>query len=269
MLLSLLPRFLKEILQAGGETASAEPSLMPAVESPALEAPILSNAKVKELIQKVRPYSMVPDSGLEFLIESVQSVIDQKIAGDFIECGVWKGGCAAAMKLTESALQPRSTRLLHLFDSYEGLPPTQPVDGPMAQSWQQAVDSPWYFDNCMASLELVQQNFSQLGLLDTTVRFYKGWFEATVPQFVQHNPETKIAILRLDGDWYESTKVCLENLYPLVSEKGIVIIDDYYAWDGCAVAVHEYLGKHGFNHRIRSLPDFSSAYIIKQAHRDV
>ncbi|WP_181357544.1 TylF/MycF/NovP-related O-methyltransferase [Stenomitos frigidus] len=263
---------MRNVLQADRAPTIAEPAVnLPAVEEPALEAPTAESAEetvMQTVLQKVRPYSMVPDSGIEFLIRSVQSLFDQQIEGDFVECGVWKGGCAAAIKLAELALQPDSQRLLHLFDSYEGLPPVQPIDGPMAAGWQQAVDSPWYFDNCAASLEVVQQNFAQLGLLDARVQFYKGWFETTVPEFVKRYPETKIAILRLDGDWYESTKVCLENLYPLVSEKGIIIIDDYYAWDGCAVAVHEYLGKHGLNHRIRSIPDFSSAYIIKQAHRE-
>ena len=269
MLLHRLPKILQKVFHANSKPAIADPTAIhTTAEHPAMQAPASERTEIERLIQTVRPYSMVPDSGIAFLIQSVQSLFDQDIPGDFVECGVWQGGCAAAMLLTERSLQPQSQRLLHLFDSYEGLPPAKPVDGPMAQSWQQAVDGPWYFDNCAASLELVQQNFKQLGLLDATTQFYKGWFETTVPEFVRQHPETKIAMLRLDGDWYESTKVCLENLYPLVSEKGIIIIDDYYAWDGCAFAVHEYLGNYGLNHRIRSLPDFSSAYMIKQAHRE-
>ncbi|MBD2078131.1 class I SAM-dependent methyltransferase [Phormidium sp. FACHB-592] len=274
MLRDYLPKFLRKVLQADSGSASVEaPAILTTVEQTEAEPftqlmPTTESTETEQIIQKIRPYSMVPDSGVEFLIKAVQSIYEQQIEGDFVECGVWRGGCAAAMKLAERSLQPHSQRLLHLFDSYEGLPPVQPIDGPMAAGWQQAVDSPWYFDNCTASLEDVQRNFSQLGLLDSEVHFYKGWFETTVPEFVKGKSERKIAILRLDGDWYESTKVCLENLYPLVSEKGIIIIDDYYAWDGCAVAVHEYLGSNGLNHRIRSIPDFSSAYIIKQAHRD-
>lgn len=225
--------------------------------------------QLKQIVQQARPYSMVPDSGIEFLIRAVHYVLTHQIAGAFVECGVWQGGCSAAMKLTEKAIQPRvESRSMHLFDSYEGLPQAQSIDGPMAQQWQAATDLPTYYDNCAASLELVQQNFKLLDLLDPQVHFHPGWFEEVLPKFVQQHPHLQIAVLRLDGDWYESTKVCLEYLYPLVSEKGVIIIDDYYAWDGCAVAVHEYLGKHRLNHRIRSLPDFSSAYLIKQAHRD-
>jgi O-methyltransferase len=225
-------------------------------------------AQIDQIIARVRPYTMVPNSGVELLIRAVQHLVAGQIEGDFVECGVWQGGCGAAMKLTAQATS--APRALHLFDSFEGLPPVQAIDGPMAKNWQQDVAGPIYFDNCTASLASVQQNFRQLGLLTEggpfPVTLHKGWFEQTVPAFAQLHPGP-IALLRLDGDWYESTKVCLENLYPLVSENGIVIIDDYYAWDGCAVAVHEYFGQQRLNHRIRALPDFSAAYVIKQSHR--
>jgi O-methyltransferase len=222
---------------------------------------------MQSVIQQVRPYTMVPAAGLEFLIKTVCYVIQQEIGGDWVECGVWQGGCAAAIRLTEVAL-PSPPRTLHLFDSFEGLPLVQPIDGPMAAQWQQTPDGPWYFDNCTASLASVQANFKQLNLLTPTVQFHQGWFAATVPAFATANPDTQIAILRLDGDWYESTKVCLENLYPLVAPKGVIIIDDYYAWDGCAVAIHEFLGQHRLNHRLCSAPDLSFAYFIKQPGRD-
>jgi O-methyltransferase len=225
-------------------------------------------AHLEQIILRVRPYTMVPDSGVELVIRAVQYLGAQQIPGDLVECGVWQGGCAAAMKLAAQMLL--ETRTLHLFDSFEGLPPVQPIDGPMAKSWQQDVNGPIYHDNCTASLALVQQNFQQLGLLGDSgpvpVQFHKGWFEQTVPDFVAQQA-APIALLRLDGDWYESTKVCLENLYPLVSENGVIIIDDYYVWDGCAVAVHEYFGKQRLNHRIRALPDFSAAYVLKQSYR--
>lgn len=223
---------------------------------------------VVNIRNQVRPYTMVPDSGVEFLIHSVKQVLDKNIPGDFIECGVWKGGCAAAMELTSIALQPNSKRQTHLFDSFQGLPPVQPIDGPMAAQWQASVDGPIYYDNCTASLATVVQNFVQLGISSQKVKYYPGWFEDTIPEFARNHPNFQIAILRLDGDWYTSTKVCLENLYPLVSEKGIIIIDDYYAWDGCALAVHEFLAEHKLNHRIRSIPDFTSAYMVKQQWRD-
>jgi O-methyltransferase len=223
-------------------------------------------AQIDQIMAQVLPYTMVPTSGIELLIRAVQYLVSAQVGGDFIECGVWQGGCAAAMQLTAQALPTVGPRALHLFDSFEGLPPVQAIDGPMAKSWQQDVAGPIYFDNCTASLESVQQNLRQLGLDGGPITLHKGWFEQTVPAFAEQYGGT-IALLRLDGDWYESTKVCLENLYPLVSENGVVIIDDYYAWDGCAVAVHEYFGAQRLNHRIRALPDFSAAYVIKQSHR--
>jgi O-methyltransferase len=232
-------------------------------------------AQLEQITHQVRPYTMVPDSGVELVVRAVQYLLTQQVPGDLVECGVWQGGCAAAMKLTaqalnEALLSATQPRTLHLFDSFEGLPPVQPIDGPMAQGWQQDVNGPIYHNNCTASLALVQQNFQQLGLLGDSgpvpVQFHKGWFEQTVPDFVAPQA-APIALLRLDGDWYESTKVCLENLYPLVSENGVIIIDDYYVWDGCAVAVHEYFGKQRLNHRIRALPDFSAAYVLKQTYR--
>jgi O-methyltransferase len=239
---------------------------------PAYPDALAFRAQLEAIVNQVRPYTMVPDSGVELVIRAVQHLLTQQIPGDFVECGVWQGGCAAAMQLTAQALVPSRSNLeartLYLFDSFEGLPPVQPIDGPMAKGWQQDVNGPIYHDNCTASLERVQQNFQKLGLLNGQVKFHKGWFEQTVPDFATLiKGQRQIALLRLDGDWYESTKVCLENLYPLVSENGVVIIDDYYAWDGCAVAVHEYFGQQRLNHRIRALPDFSAAYVIKQPHR--
>jgi O-methyltransferase len=230
------------------------------------------------LIHTVRPYTMVPDSGIGLIVRAVQHIMTRGVLGDFVECGVWQGGCGAALKLAEQLMQNSSLvhpeagqpRSLHLFDSYEGLPVVNQVDGPMASQWQNATDDPGYYDNCTASLESVQDNFKSLDLLNSTAQFYKGWFEETIPQFViTRKPDFKISVLRLDGDWYSSTKTCLENLYPLVSDNGVIIIDDYYTWDGCALAVHEYLGAHQLNHRIRSLADFSAAYIVKKPHRDV
>lgn len=224
---------------------------------------IMIKNQIEVITQRLRPYTMISNSGIEFIISTVKQVIDNKVSGDFVECGVWKGGCSAAMILAQMALQPNQQRLSDLFDSYEGLPAAESLDGPMALQWQSNVDSPGYYDNCTAWLETVQHNFELLGIPSCNTIFHKGWFEETIPRFVQEHPNLKIAIVRLDGNWYTSTKVCIENLYPLVSEKGIAIIDGYYAWDGC-VAIHEFLGKHKLNHRLRSLSDFLAAYFIKK-----
>ncbi len=237
------------------------------MDAQSTEAQSEFEAIVTEVVTQVRPYTMVPEGAVGFIVNAVKHIVDNNVEGDFVECGVWQGGCSAAMVLANLALQPAKQRLMHMFDSYEGLPPAKPEDGPLALLWQSSVNSPTYYDNCAASLELVQQNFATLGIAEQNIQFHKGWFDQTIPHFAQNNSDSKISLLRLDGDWYESTKVCLENLYPLVSEGGIVIIDDYYSWDGCALAVHEYLGLHKLSHRIITVSDVSSAYFVKRKHR--
>ena len=107
------------------------------------------------------------------------------------------------------------------------------------EAWQKDIQSPTYYDNCRAPIE-----FAERAMTLSSARNYKivkGWFEETLPTFV---PPTSIAILRLDGDWYELTLLALEALFKYLAHDGIVIIDDYYAWDGCSLAVHDFLSRH-------------------------
>ena len=120
------------------------------------------------------------------------------------------------------------------FDSFEGLPPAKAIDGESALGWQQDTTSDTYYDNCTAAEEECRKALAMTGRTRFETR--KGWFQDTLPLFRSESPT--IALLRLDGDWYESTMECLENLYDLVVPNGIVIFDDYLAWDGCARAVH-------------------------------
>lgn len=156
------------------------------------------------------------------------------VPGCIVECGVWKGGMSAGIA---ELFGP--DRKYFLFDSFEGLPPVQPEDGEDAAAWQRDTESPLYFNNCSAAEADARQSMERSPAKDFTL--IKGWFNDTIPKFV---PPTKIAVLRLDGDWYESTKTCLTSLFPHVHEKGLVVIDDYVAWSGCARAVHEFLAGH-------------------------
>ena len=153
------------------------------------------------------------------------------VPGCVIECGVWRGGVSAGI-----ADVLGSDREYFLFDSFEGLPPAQDIDGRAAKNWQANTTSPGYYDNCTASEEEARRAMH----LSAAARFtlVKGWFEKTLSTF---EPPSPIALLRLDADWYESTRLCLERLYPYVADDGLVIIDDYGPWDGCARAVHEFL----------------------------
>lgn len=123
-----------------------------------------------------------------------------------------------------------------LFDSFEGLPPAQKIDGAAAISWQAATDAPGYFDNCRAEERFATEAMSRAGVRNAHV--VKGFFDRTLPNF---EPRQPIAVLRLDADWYESTMTCLKHLYPSVAQGGVIMLDDYYTWDGCSRAVHDFL----------------------------
>lgn len=175
--------------------------------------------------------------------------------GCVVECGVWRGGMSAGMA---DVLGPE--RQYFLFDSFEGLPPArQELDGAAAVAWQSNSESPNYFNNCTAAEEeaAAAMKLSRA----TSFSLVKGWFNETIPRFI---PPCEIAVLRLDGDWYESTRICLETLYPHVAPGGIVIVDDYYYWAGCARAVNEFLGRVASPNEVPRLRQFhdSVAYWI-------
>jgi O-methyltransferase len=160
-------------------------------------------------------------------------------SGCIVECGVWRGGMSAGM----ADMLPG--RLHVLFDSFEGLPPAQAIDGETALSWQKNTSSLSYYDNCRA-----ERSYAERAMRMSAAKRFKlveGWFRDTLVGFI---PEEPIAILRLDGDWYESTLQCLTALYPHVVPGGLIIIDDYFTWDGCSRAVHDYLSRTQAQERI-------------------
>jgi O-methyltransferase len=194
-------------------------------------------------LRRVRPYSMLSDGRLVQLARDVQDVLNARIPGCFVECGVWRGG--ASFLMADLLRRQRVTdRRVWLFDSFEGLPPVGPLDGISAADFRQ---SGRYFDNNSASLEEVQAGAEELGLSEY-VTLVKGWFENTV--LSQRDDLGPIALLRIDGDWYESVKECLEGFYDQVSPDGYIILDDYFDWQGCALAVHEFLWSRRLPHRI-------------------
>ena len=198
------------------------------------------------VLKKISPFTMIPTESLIDLAHQVNAVLINDIPGSFVECGVWRGGASFLMAdiLRQAGVKDRK---VWLFDSFEGLPAPQGIDGSAALEWARQTDSPRYFDNCYASLEEVQGIGTELGLAPYT-ELVKGWFEETLP--ASRERIGPIAILHIDCDWYSSVLCCLESLYDQVVDGGFVILDDYYEWDGCAVAVHEFLGKRRLSHRI-------------------
>jgi O-methyltransferase len=129
-------------------------------------------------------------------------------------------------------------RRYYLCDSFRGLPPAKEVDGVAAQRWQADTSSPSYHENCIASVEEARFAMRKSKARDYVI--VEGWFRETLPSF----PRTPIALLRVDGDWYDSTKCALDNLACLVVRGGLIVFDDYYVWEGCTLAVNEYAAKH-------------------------
>jgi hypothetical protein len=169
----------------------------------------------------VRPYTMLSGGQLHNAVEVVRNVERRQIPGALVECGVWRGGCSALMAWVG---RPRT---MWMFDSFEGLPDPGPLDGTEAEQ---------YAGRVVASENDAREVLAKVGV---TAEIRKGWFESTVPR--ASGEIGPIAVLRLDGDWYESTKVCLEHLYDLVSPGGVIILDDYDRWPGCRTAVDEFL----------------------------
>ena len=200
-----------------------------------------TNHATFEQVRLVSPYTMTSREGLLWTRRIALWAVDNNIPGSFVECGVARGGCSALMALI--ARDEGKHRKTWLFDSFEGLPPQSELDGKqksVRHKDRRANDLAEGY--CYGSYEDVYQLlFDKLGLSRDAVIMVKGWFQDTLPDW---KSKAGIAVLRLDGDWYESTKCCLENLYENVSVGGYVIIDDY-SLPGCRLAVDEFIaGKH-------------------------
>ncbi len=181
---------------------------------------------------------MVPEGTFSSNLAVVERYRD--VPGCIVECGTWRGGMIAAIA---ELLGP--ARRYYLFDSFEGLPRARAIDGAEAIAWQSNPKGASYFDNCTASESTARAAMSLSGATDVSI--VKGWFSDTLPEFT---PSSMIAVLRLDADWFDSTLTCLESLYPLMSPHGVIIVDDYYMWDGCSRAVHQYLAQGGYAARV-------------------
>jgi O-methyltransferase len=203
---------------------------------------------LRPLLARVRPYSMVPEYGLIDLARRVQTVLAEGVEGNFVECGTWRGGSSFLMaELLKRA--GVTDRKVWLCDSFEGHRPPEEIDGPAALAYAENTNDPEYLNNCRADVDDAKRGARLLGV-DGYTEFVKGWFDQTLP--VNRERMGKIALLRIDCDWHASVRCCLDNLYDQVADGGIVIFDDYFSYDGCAVAVHEFLGERRLAHRLHT-----------------
>lgn len=174
--------------------------------------------------------SMIGYKRLSNVQYCVEEVLKNKIEGDLMETGVWRGGTVIFMRAILKAFDI-TDRIVWAADSYEGLPK------PNVEKYAADKDDIFYtYNELKVSLEQVKENFRKYGLLDEQVHFLKGWFRDTLPSA----PVKRLAVLRLDGDMYESTMDALTHLYPKLSTGGFVIIDDWGSVEGCRRAVEDY-----------------------------
>ena len=204
------------------------------------------SAETVATIRRVRPYTLTSPTKIAGLCEAVRYVVRHGVPGDVVECGVWRGGSmmATALTLLECG-DPQ--RQLHLFDTYEGMVEpgandlrhdlTPPAEMMASVLGPHGDVSMW----CYASIDDVRQAMGSTGYDPHRIHYVRGRTEETLPD---HAPE-RIAILRLDTDWYESTRHELRHLLPRVSSGGVVILDDYGHWLGARKAIDEYLLETG------------------------
>jgi O-methyltransferase len=210
------------------------------------------DAVFTRIFEEAREYTMTGKEAMFALYEAVRYVCSRKIPGDFVECGVWRGGSALVAALTMRELGDQ--RPLHLYDTFEGM--TAPTGADVDYEGGRAAD---YIDQyadetgwCYAGEDDVRHVFDSRGLGEW-VRLVKG----DVLQTLQAERPSTISLLRLDTDWYESTKLELELLYPAISPGGVLIVDDYGHWEGARTAVEEYFADGGrpllnrINHTVR------------------
>lgn len=198
--------------------------------------------EARKALRVVEQYTMCTYQRLITLYQQVNYLDRAQISGSLVECGTWRGGASGMMALAHMATgEPR--RHLHLFDSFEGLPePDASKDGLRSVQYagEKTTGRLTSIDRCRGSLEDNQSLIRELVKYPQTLTHYHvGWFQETLPTTV--DKIGTIALLRLDGDWYESTKICLKYLYPLISSGGIMVIDDYGTWEGCRKAVDEFM----------------------------
>jgi O-methyltransferase len=211
------------------------------------------------IYKQVRPYTMLSLERILANIRAVEHVVNNRISGDIVECGVWRGGSSMAMALAVAD----QSRNFWMFDTYSGM--TEATDADFsntgikasvelaaARKREVATESHLI---AFASLEDVKRNLQLTGYPSERIRFIQGPVEETIPR---ECPE-KIAILRLDTDWYESTRHELEHLYPRLAPGGLLILDDYGYWQGARKAVDEYFAGKLFLSRI----DFTGRIAVK------
>lgn len=219
-------------------------------------ADIRSDAAFMEIFLKVHDKTMVGLERSYVLYKTLNALLDQNIPGDLVECGVWKGGSCMLMAYV---LQQRGETHRHIFlyDTFEGMTNPGEADGDFEKGeWKRLQANDQTSNWCRSPMEEVKANMKTTGYPAENIVYVKGKVEDTVPA----TAPSQIALLRLDTDWYASTQHELQYLFPLLTQRGVLLIDDYGAWQGARKATDEFFqGKPYYILRI----DHSGVVVIK------
>jgi O-methyltransferase len=197
-----------------------------------------------DTVLAVRPFTMTTPERVLGLMNAVRYVIANNIPGSIVECGVWKGG--SMMSVAKTLMKLNAQRDLYLFDTFAGMTAPSSKDSTAFEkesptvAFEERKSSEGIVHWSYSPLETTRQNMLSTGYPQERIHFVKGPVEQTIPG---QAPES-IALLRLDTDFYESSKHELEHLYPRLVSGGVIIIDDYGHWDGARMAVDEYIQKN-------------------------
>lgn len=214
-----------------------------------------------EFFRLCSPFSMTSLERMYGLFKAIEYLEKNQIQGDFVECGVWKGG--SSMLAISSFLHFNNTsRKIYMYDTFEGM--SEPTEKDVSVRGEE-VSGNW--ENlkqenervfCYSTLDEVRNNIKTIGYPENRIHFVKGKVEDTIPQ----NSPDKISILRLDTDWFESTKHELIHLYPKLVPGGVLIIDDYGHWKGAREAVDNYFAENNLFPFLGRL-DYTGRIMIK------
>ena len=224
------------------------------------DLPVETNYNVKEFIKISKQFSMTGEKRMYLLSQAVLNIKNHKLEGDFVECGVWRGGNILLYKLLNDFYNLDKT--IYAYDTFEGMTKPEEIDkdyrGKLADKKMQSQQKSEQIQNihAFAKIETVKKNVSKYTNLNK-IKFIKGPVEETLS--IEENLPSKISVLRLDTDWYKSTKIELNSLYPRLVKGGVLIIDDYGHFEGARKAVDEYFNGKKWLHVV----DYTCRYIIK------
>ena len=235
----------------------------------AMQATIVASPEDKAIAERVRFHTMTGPFRIHALLDAVEHVTQAQLPGAFVECGVWRGGSVMAMllKLLQLGINDRD---VYLYDTFEGMTAptaddTSAFEAPAADTWGEAQargERGWHhlFKPEMFTEQSVRESLATTGYPLERLHFVRGPVEQTIPGTLPG----EIALLRLDTDWYESTRHELQWLYPKLVPGGVLIIDDYGHWRGCRKAVDEYFAQGHAPRPLLSRIDYSARIAVKR-----